>query len=346
MIDPVPSEPTGEKAEVQAANWLWRLDRGLSPEEQDAFFDWLGTHPQNAEALARHRRDWKRLDGLADWRPEHGQRPNADLLAPQRSPRWWRSFNLLPLAAAAALVVAAGLWIQFSSLKPSSGAPAAVALKPENRQILADGSMIKLNDGAAVTVLYSPTERRIRLDRGEGFFVVNEDPARPFLVEARGLEVRAVGTAFNISLESGAVGVLVAHGTVRVASSPSREGASAPSTVAAPIILEASQRANISLTSGQTPPEITTLDRKETRGALAWQHRMMAFDRRPLSGIIFELNLLNEKQLIIGDTRVTSLQFSGMIRSDNVEGFVRLLEKGFGVRGEAIGLTKIVLYEK
>jgi len=66
MIDPVPSEPTGEKAEVQAANWLWRLDRGLSPEEQDAFFDWLGTHPQNAEALARHRRDWKRLDGLAD----------------------------------------------------------------------------------------------------------------------------------------------------------------------------------------------------------------------------------------------------------------------------------------
>jgi transmembrane sensor len=321
---------------------MWRLDRGLTPAEQDAFCDWLAMAPENIDVLARHRRNWKRLDQLADWRPEHARRPNPDLLAPPRARRRPRRWLLVPLAAAAALMLALGLWRQ-SAVGPSDGAPELAALKPERRQLLADGSSVKLNGDAAVTVAYSATERRLRLDRGEGFFIVAKDPARPFIVEARGVEVRAVGTSFNVNLGAGAVDVLVAEGTVRLAAAPALDPAADPLPAPAPTVLAASQRASLDLGRPSTPPAVATLTRPEMQRALAWQHGMMTFEQRPLAGIVAELNLLNEQQLLIGDPAVAAMRFSGTIRSDNVAGFVRLLESGFRVRAEVVAPNQIAL---
>jgi transmembrane sensor len=336
-----PSE--SDRVEAEAADWMWRLDRGLSPREQDEFCDWLATEPGNIDVLARHRRNWKRLDQLADWRPEHANRPNPDLLAPtplRRRPSRWLLF---PLAAAAALVLAAGLWRQFSP-QPTGGGPELAALKPERRQVLADGSSVKLNGDAEVTVSYSATERRLRLVRGEGFFIVAKDPARPFIVEARGVEIRAVGTAFNVTLGSGAVDVLVAEGVVRLAATPAAAPApSPPPAAAAPTVLAASQRASVALGPQPMAPAVSTLTRPQVQRALAWQHGMMTFDQRPLAAIVAELNLLNAQQLVIDDPAVAAMQFSGTIRSDNVAGFVRLLESGFRVRAEVVAPNQIAL---
>ena len=342
MSDRLHRDKGTDEVEQQAANWISRLDFGLSPEEQDALFDWIAADPRNAEALARHRRNWRRLDKLADWRPEHGKRPDPDLLAPPRRTRWKRRDFLAPLAAAAALVIASGLWNRFSSTPPKSE-PGEVALQPENRQILADGSTVKQKSGTTMTVLYSSTERRIRLDRGEGFFLVTKDPARPFVIEVHGIEVCAVGTAFNVKLETAAVSVLVAEGVVRVDRLPQVDAATGKAAPPATTVLQASQLASIPLTPQPPPPAITTLTKREVQRALAWQHGLMAFDKCPLARIVAELNLLNEKQLIVGDDGVGSMQFSGTIQSNNVEGFVRLLEAGFGVRGEAAGPKEFVL---
>lgn len=324
--------------EEQAAGWIWRLDRGLTSEEQDVFFDWIAADPRNAEALTRHRRNWKRLDRLAAWRPEHGQRPNPDLLAPARRRTWGRRVIWLPLAVAAAIVTAVAVWDQIASRLPDESQE-VVALRPENRQILADGSHVKLKGAAVVTVLYSETERRVRLERGEGYFMVNQDPQRPFVVEAQGLEVRAVGTAFNVSLGHETVSVLVTQGSVRVRTPDQPD---VQPTLAA-TLLEASQQADIALDVQAPKPEVKTVSREEIQHVLAWQHAMMTFDQRPLSAIVAELNLLNRRQLILGDDTVAAMRFSGTIRSDNVEGFVRLLEAGFGVRGEKTGTAAIVL---
>lgn len=343
MIDRTPIGPGSHDAEEQAARWILLLDCGLSASEQDALFDWLAADPAHATILARHRRNWKRLDKLAEWRPEHSRRPNPDLLAPTAKPRRIMRTFWVPLAAAAALALTIGLWTHFTSKRTDREGAAAVAARAENRQILADGSTVKLNDGAVVTVHFSETERRVHLERGEGFFIVAKDPARPFVVEAQGVEVRAVGTAFNVNMGQGTVDVLVAEGVVRVASPPAAEGAPGTSTAAAATVLEARQQAIISISSQATRPEVINVTRHQMQHALAWQHGMMTFDERPLAGIVAELNLLNERQLVIGDEAVAAMKFSGTIRSDNLEGFVRLLELGFDVRGEPAESGAIVL---
>jgi ferric-dicitrate binding protein FerR (iron transport regulator) len=55
------------------------------------------------------------------------------------------------------------------------------------------------------------------------------------------------------------------------------------------------------------------------------------------------LNRLNDIQLTIVDSDLASEPFSGSLQSNNVEGFVSLLEKGYGVEATLRGSSEILL---
>lgn len=334
---PDSTAPDGPKsAREQAAAWVWRLDRGLSPSEQDAFFEWMTADPAHAAALQHYRQLWKRLDPLADWRPEHGSRPNADLLAPHQRRRWPGFFLPFSLAAAACLAA-----VFFFSSRNEQDAVEPGLPRHENRQYLADGSAAKLNGRSRITVLYTDGERRVRLDEGEAFFIVEKDPARPFVVEAAGVDVRALGTSFNVQLARESVEVLVAEGVVEVV----REPASRQADVSGPdpLVLRAHQLLSVPLKQEADPGRVDLLDRRSIMKSLAWQHGLMTFHEEPLSEIVEELNRLNETQLVLLDDTMASTRFSGTIRSDNVVGFARLLSSGFGAQIERSTASEVQL---
>ena len=68
----------------EASDWVVKQSFDYSPEDQDAFFEWLAADPQHAGAYASHQEAWKRASILADWRPAHSLKPNPDLLDPIR----------------------------------------------------------------------------------------------------------------------------------------------------------------------------------------------------------------------------------------------------------------------
>src|SRR3546814_20019906 len=61
-----------------------------------------------------------------------------------------------------------------------------------------------------------PGERHVELLSGRAFFKVAHNPSRPFTVTAAGKRVRAIGTAFEVSMNGGDVAVVLAEGKVRV----------------------------------------------------------------------------------------------------------------------------------
>jgi transmembrane sensor len=344
-----------EAIEQQAAAWILRQDRGFTAAEQDDFLQWLATDPRHGAALARHRRNWERLNLLAQWRPEHSPRPNRDLLAPKpesehlliRFPRRWLAG--LSLAAAA---VAIGFFLYRPSPVENVVNPAApVAVATIEQRTLEDGSRIELNRGAVVSVRYTATDRRVRLEQGEAHFTVAKNPDRPFIVTARGVDVRAVGTAFNVRLGDTAVEVLVTEGRVQVDEMPDAglpgsgpDGAIPPSP-AAPLLLIAGQSATVDL-SPVTVPQIATVTTADMEQRLAWQPRLLDFSATPLQGIIDEFNRCNTPyRLMIADEELAAIRISASLRSDNVEGVIRLLEAGFGVRSERTG-HDIVLHRR
>ena len=82
--------------------------------------------------------------------------------------------------------------------------------------VLADGTRITLNTGAALNIRYSKGVRDVQLARGEVFFDVYHNAARPFVVHAGGGEVRVLGTAFSVSRDGDRGRVVVLRGKVRV----------------------------------------------------------------------------------------------------------------------------------
>jgi transmembrane sensor len=347
-----------------------RCDRGLSASEQDEFSAWLAADPRHGRELARHRRHWQRLDRLGQWRPEHSDQPNPDLLAvPLRRRLYGRRPISLTLAAAAALALGVvGLW-QLGEI-PSSPPPPGIAgdKTPATKGplVLDDGTKVELNEGTDVRAQFSATERRVQLTRGEAHFTVTKDPARPFIVSAGGVDVRAVGTAFNVRADAAVIEVLVTEGTVQVSSGnePKRQPASSgrgPETVADPrardsdspvggipsrgtATLTARQRAVVSLSAPQEPPLVATLTLGEIDRVLAWQHRLLDFNAAPLSSIVAEFNRRNPTQLVVLDPVLAAVPISATFRSDNIAGFVHLLEAGFGVRAERRSDAEIVLH--
>ena len=338
------SQPTPDE---RAADWLIRRDRGLTPGEQDDYLQWLAADPRHGDALARQQATWRELDLLADWRPEHAPEPNPALLAPPRhaTRRPLRWLALGALAAAACVALAFFLNRETRPTSSLVSATPTVATGYEKR-LLDDGSVLELNRGASVSVVYTPTERRVRLLSGEVHFTVAKNPARPFIVSAAGVETRAVGTAFNVRLAAAAVEVLVTEGRVQVTPSLAPDSRSsdtlAPPATAA--LVSRGERVTISLASARAnvtwPPIVPiAVTAAEIARALAWQPRLLEFSSAPLAQVVAEFNRYNTLQISLADPDLASLPVIASFRSDNAEGFVRLLEATAGVRAERRGNT-------
>lgn len=338
--------------EATASAWLARRDRGLTAAEQDGYFEWLRADPRHGAMIAHLEKTWGALDALAEWRPTHSTQPNPDLLAtptPFRISGWARRikfpFTIRTLAAAVAAVVVAGVFVSqsVSPQSPPSSGTVRVIPTPE-RLTLEDGSVVELNHGGKLEIDFSSETRRVRLVRGEAHFTVTKNPARPFIVEANGVAVRAVGTAFNVRHSAAAIEVLVTEGQVQVERSIAVVPASAPTPLPpAPTALVAGERAIVDTTAPTAQLVVATVGPTEIAQALSWQGVRLEFAELPLAEVVTEFNLRNRQQLVVDDATTGRLRVGGSFRADNVDAFVRLLEASFGVSAQRRADGAIVL---
>jgi transmembrane sensor len=321
-----------EFIERSAAAWLARRDRILTPKEQDQFLEWLREDIRHAEAMARLEKTWSRLDTLAQRLPNLSIPTTSEELEQSRKPSR-RSLYFLASSCAAAVV----FLVVFTHLigrhsGPSSAAveyPGIVRWEPE-RRVLSDGSIVELRAGAKIEAVFEPEIRRVRLLSGEAHFTVAKNPARPFVVETKGVDVRAVGTAFSVQLEAEHVAVLVTEGKVRLDRPPS-PGAPALGEPQPAAILAAGQRAMIDTSTFKESPVIAPVSAAEIEQALSWEGLQLEFTDIPLSRVVEEFNQYNRRRLMIADAVTGELRVGGRFRADNVDAFVRLLELSWGI---------------
>ena len=325
-----------DPVELTAAEWLVRQDHGLTEDEAAELSHWLQVNPRHAAMHARLKATWGLL----------GKVPAARFPVPASQGKFVFRWAL-PLAAAAA--VAVGLFV----LQPwrSSGDAVREAQTDvggfKNLQ-LADGSVVTLNTDSQVDVAYTAVERRLRLGRGEANFSVRQDPLRPFIVQAGGVAVRAVGTAFNVRLDPATVEVLVTEGSVRVDDATSGRNLltafTVSSTEPAPTVgephLTAGQGVKIALGAGAgraVPAAALAVDPEEMQRRLAWQPRTLVFSDEPLAGIVAEFNRYNRHQLVITDPRLGTQRFGGKFPVRDHAALVSFLEANFQVVAETEG---------
>jgi transmembrane sensor len=269
----------------------------------------------------------------------------------QRRRRRWQAVG--GVVAAAVFLGGLGWSGALGGRDPAGPGHAAVAtagsavIVPEQR-ILPDGSKIDLKPGAVVRVNFSEGARQVALLQGEAHFLVMKDAQRPFVVSAGGVEVRAVGTAFSVQLENRQVDVLVTEGRVAVERAPATtENPSGAVPVPPPALamLDAGRRVVIERYAPTTVPApvINQLTAAEIDARLAWRAPRLDFTRTPLAEALPLIIRHSQVQVLLADPSIGQVRLSGILRADNVETLLRLLEAEHGLRAEWRGPAEVIL---
>jgi transmembrane sensor len=180
----------------------------------------------------------------------------------------------------------------------------------EQRMVdLQDGSTVHLNTQSRVKVRYRDHARDIRLLSGEALFKVQQDPLRPFQVEADESLIQAVGTEFNVYRQAERTLVAVLEGSVRVAGARSLES------------LGEGQEARIPKT-GNITTRTLAIDQIAT-----WRERRLLFLNDSLADIATEFNRYNRHpQVVVEDEHAARKRFAAIFDADAPEALVQVLK--------------------
>jgi transmembrane sensor len=312
MKTPAPREPGDPAAiEAEAMAWLAEREEGLAPGRAAAFEAWRRRDTRHAASVAELEQVLAQLESLADRREEMNAHFNrvspaspvvreADATVPPVVFRWWRPVAWSGLAAALVLGVFWGYLALQATASPATRYATTTA--GYERARLDDGSTLELNTASAARVHFTSAERRVELESGEAHFEVARDTARPFVVSAGGIAVRAVGTAFNVRFVSGAVEVTVTEGKVAVGPASSAAGGT---------LVTASQRLAIPLAAAAPTLAIESLAPADVRAVLAWQRRVTDFSDTPLAEVTARFNRHNALQLAIAEPALGARRIGG-----------------------------------
>lgn len=330
MPSPDFSASSANAIESTAAQWLARRDRGLTGAEEAEFAAWREADLRHEAAFLRLEQVWSALDRVTLSTEAAKMAAEAD---PAATPRRRSHLLWLPLLAAAA----AAVFIFTRPAAPPAAAPVtrahAIVHPGPERRVLEDGSFIDLKPGAEVNVQFTPEARHVRLLRGEAYFTVAKNPARPFIVSAHQVSVRAVGTAFSVGFDPREISVLVTEGRVRVDEASSADPAAALRPLSA---LQAGDLGVIALAadstdSGGLAMAVSRPTPAAIEQALAWQGLRLEFIAMPLGDVAADFNRYNRRKLVVPDAATAAILVGGNFRADNVEAFVRLLALSFNV---------------
>jgi transmembrane sensor len=236
-----------------------------------------------------------------------------------------------PPAAAVLAFVALRLSRPSALLAPSLATTLSPTPAAGPRQLtLSDGTVVRLNTGGQVIEQFTAAERRVLLARGEAHFAVTQNPARPFVVRAGNVDVRAVGTAFNVNLQSAAVDVLVTEGKVSVSEVERVDPNALQRLAVKPLHLVANERAVVSLVSissltVEPAVVVTTANPDNLARALAWQAPLLRLGGSPLAELVLEFPRRSGQRVILADPAPASLRVGGRFRADALAGFTHLL---------------------
>ncbi|MFV8782355.1 FecR family protein [Microbulbifer sp. SA54] len=309
------TEVVDESIRAAAADWFARQQGGaMTAAEVDALECWLQSDHRHRQAFAQCQQLCLMSDMLRD-DPELNLGLPEVRKAVRRRLRW----RWLSAAAAVALVGVSALVLQqhyaIEYYQTGIGEQRVVHLQ--------DGSTLMLNTDSRVGVRYRRNERGLHLERGEAFFMVAKNPARPFVVNVRGSEVRALGTAFNVALREGNVQVAVTQGVVEVKA----EGSSGRSQPLATMLPGQGVRYRLA-----EPDDNSGVIPINLEKVTAWQTSRIYFDNERLEDAIAEYNRYTTRKVVLVGSGLADERISGVFNIGDADALAFALQQGFGAR--------------
>lgn len=196
-----------------------------NPQEALELENWIAESAGNRQAFDEAATTWSGLSGREAYQPaapdEIWQQITAKAV-PRKNKIRRRTITYMSLLAAASLLVFVIIFYfkKDDAKKDTTNTVQYVTRKGEHKTIrdsLPDGSVIIL--GQAATIRYplhfEGNSRTVMLTK-EAWFDVAHDPAKPFIITIGPLQIKVIGTTFNVLETNNRVEVSVNSGIVRI----------------------------------------------------------------------------------------------------------------------------------
>ncbi len=309
----------------QAAEWLVRQRASdWSQEDQTALDAWLAHSPHHRAAYWRLKAGWSRTRRLAALKP--GRMRPADLQTQKRS---WSPLRFLAVGCGIAVFSLAGLY-GWSTKKSSY----ETAVGQRETISLADGSQIQINTDTAISVNMSPWQRTVLLKRGEAFFKVKHDAARPFSVLVAGHRITDLGTEFAVRTSGDQLEVTLVQGHAYLETESALVQRHATDLTPGEVA--------IATTNSMT---VTRMPAHDLTNALAWRQGKLSFSHATLAEVAAEFNRYNSTKLTISP-EIADLKISGVFDAGSVGPFTNVAKFAFGLQVKKLGREIVVSRKK
>ena len=304
-------------ARKQAIDWLLQMDDGKADAGlRMAFERWLAADPLHQTAY----REVEQLFAISG---------KALAASPDETRRTLRKKggSQAGIVVALLFIAASGFWMADGPMRLA--ADVMTGTERDRIVTLPDGSRVHLNANSAIAETFSGDERRIALLRGEAYFEVEPDAARPFIVDAGAGQVRVLGTAFNVNLTSADTEVAVTHNRVEVSAVRG----------SGKVALNPGER--VSVDEGGSLHAVESVRKGDET---PWLSGRLVFEDRPLALVAEELGrYLPEGLLVIGDG-VRNRRITGSFDISDPEAALKGFAAAFDLRTRSVGRLVTVLY--
>ncbi len=322
---------SAERAAIrsEAAQWF-NLERSgdMTVDDDHRFRTWLDQSEAHRDAYRLVGRAWA-VASTIPYDAEKAVAREPDLAAERRPLPWRRHFAL---AASLLLMFTVGFGIYqtgLTDLGTKQDQRFRTGMGQTTTVTLPEGSVVTLDSETEIQLRETSTERRVDLVGGRAFFRVAPDPSRPFIVNAGGKSVRAIGTAFEVSFEHGNMVVTLAEGKVRVEEKAVGSGGGTDMVPGGQLVIGADHG--------------WTLRRVDVAKETSWIEGRLIFMRDPLSDAVAEMNRYATRKLVFKDGKIPEKQVVGVFKAGDVDGFVKAMEMNGIARRVSVSEDEILL---
>lgn len=273
-----------------------------------------------------------------------------DIEMPARRKRRWNRRKSLIAAGVSIIIIVAAAGM-FSRSNPTSAPeeqepePIVTQKGSRSRTLLADGTTVWLNAGSKLTYEsdFNGATREVRLE-GEAFFDVVKQPQRPFIVHASGIDIKVLGTTFNVKSypDDKNVETILYKGSVQVLRQQDSAGKAIQLKPNQKLVLpknaanEPLKLSNEKLSSPKAVPGISltyidTTKEESQRIETAWVYSRLEFEGESFEEVAKKMERWYNVSISFTDDKAKQLKVVGKFENENVEQAFAALKEGFPI---------------
>ncbi|MBC6112055.1 FecR family protein [Pedobacter fastidiosus] len=190
----------------------------------------------------------------------------------------------------------------------------------EYKLALADGTVVMINSASVLRFpvnINATNSRNVYLEQGEAYFKVAKNPNKPFIVHANGMDVRVLGTTFNVNTYTKTIRTTLVEGRVEAQNANNQK-----------VILSPNEQAIFN----QQTNALTKAD-VDVAPFVAWANGKIIYEESTLDEVMQTLSLWYDYDVEFKSDKIKAIHFSGEIeRYKDIKTILNIIEQTGGVK--------------